>query len=66
MAYEGRSIGVTKDALTIGGYYFPGTVKRIPVGTIGSVRRADMATLRGRGRSKRDLTASWRSRAAAS
>jgi hypothetical protein len=50
VAYEDRSIGVTDDALTIRGYYFPGTVRRIPLSTIRSVRRADMATLRGRGR----------------
>jgi len=48
--YEDRSIGVSDDALTIKGYYFPGTLKRIPLSTIRSVRRADMGTLRGRGR----------------
>jgi hypothetical protein len=50
VAYEDRSIGVTQDALTIRSYHFPGTVKRIPLSTIRPVRRADMATLRGRGR----------------
>ena len=50
MAYEDRSIGVAQDPPTIRGYYFPGAVKRIPLSTIRSVRRADMATLRGRGR----------------
>ena len=50
MAYQDGSIGVTGDALTIKGYYFPGTVKRVPLGAIRSVRRADMAALRGRGR----------------
>ena len=50
MAYQDRSIGVTEDALTIKGYYFPGTVKRVRLATIRSVRRTDMAALRGRGR----------------
>ena len=42
MPYQDRSIGVTQDALTVRGYYFPGTVKRIPLAAIRSVRRADM------------------------
>lgn len=50
MAYQDRSIGVTGDALTIKGYYFPGTVKRVPLAAIRSVRRTDMAALRGKGR----------------
>lgn len=50
MAYQDGSIGVTDDALTIKGYYFPGTVKRIPLAAIRSVRRTDMAALRGGGR----------------
>ena len=50
MAYQDGSIGVTDDALTIKGYYFPGTVKRVPLAAIRSVRRTDMGALRGRGR----------------
>ena len=50
MTYEDRSVGVTGDAVTIRGYYFPGAVKRIPLGSIRSVRRAEMGTFRGRGR----------------
>ncbi len=50
MAYQDGSIGVTDDVLTIKGYYFPGTVKRVPLSAIRSVRRADMSTFRGRGR----------------
>lgn len=50
MAYQDRSIGVTEDTLTIKGYYFPGRLKRVPLAAIRSVRRADMATLRGKGR----------------
>lgn len=50
MTYQDRSIAVTDDALTIRGYYFPGTVKRIALGTIRSVRRAELSALRGRGR----------------
>jgi hypothetical protein len=50
VAYQDRSIGVTEGALTIRGYYLPGTVKRVPLTTIRSVRRAAMAGLRGRGR----------------
>ncbi|HLI53899.1 MAG TPA: hypothetical protein VKU88_06225 [Acidimicrobiales bacterium] len=50
MAYQDGSIGVTGDALTIKGYYFPGTVKRVPLAAVRSVRRTDMGALRGRGR----------------
>jgi hypothetical protein len=50
VAYQDGSIGVTDDALTIKGYYFPGIVKRVPLAAIGSVRRTDMAAVRGRGR----------------
>ena len=50
MAYQDGSIGVTPEALTIMGYYFPGVVKRVPLAPIRSVRRTDMAALRGRGR----------------
>lgn len=50
MAYRDRSIGVTEGALTIRGYYFPGTVRRVPLTAIRSVRRAATAGLRGRGR----------------
>lgn len=50
MAYQDGSIGVTDDALTIKGYYFPGTVKRVPLTAIRSVRRTDMGAFRGRGR----------------
>ena len=50
MAYQDGSIGVTDDALTIKGYYLPGTVKRVPLSAIRSVRRVDMPTFRGRGR----------------
>ena len=50
MTYQDHSIGVTEDALTIRGYYFPGVVKRVPLSTIHSVRRAAMAGFRGRGR----------------
>ena len=49
VAYQDGSIGVTGDALTIKGYYFPGTVKRVPLSAIRSVRRGDMTTFRGRG-----------------
>ncbi len=49
-AYRDGSIGVTDDALTIKGYYFPGTVKRVPLSAIRSVRRADMSTFRDKGR----------------
>ena len=50
MAYQDGSIGVTDDALTIKGYYFPGTVKRVPLAAIRSVRRSAMSAFRGRGR----------------
>ena len=50
MAYQDASIGVTDDALTIKGYYFPGTVKRVPLSAIRSVRRVNMSIFRGRGR----------------
>lgn len=50
MPYQDGSIGVTEDALTIKGYYFPGTVKRVSLADIRSVVRADMGTLRGKGR----------------
>ena len=50
MLYQDHSIGVTEDALTIRGYYVPGTVKRIPLAAIRSVSRTDMAAFRGRGR----------------
>lgn len=50
MTYQDGSIGVTEDALTIKGYYFPGTVKRVPLAAIRSVRRTDMSAVRGRGR----------------
>jgi hypothetical protein len=50
VAYQDRSIGVTDDALTIKGYYLPGTVKRVPLTSIRSVRRAATTGLRGRGR----------------
>lgn len=50
MAYQDRSIGVTEDALTIKGYYFPGAVKRVPLAAIRSVRRTDMSALHGKGR----------------
>ena len=50
MAYQDGSIGVTDGALTIKGYYFPGTVKRVPLTAIRSVRRTDMGAFRGRGR----------------
>ena len=50
MSYQDGSIGVTEDALTIKGYYFPGIAKRVPLAAIRSVRRADMAALHGRGR----------------
>lgn len=50
MAYHDASIGVTDDALTIRGCYFPGVVKRVPLAAIRSVSRTDMSALRGRGR----------------
>ncbi|MDA8290943.1 MAG: hypothetical protein M0Z33_04580 [Actinomycetota bacterium] len=50
MGYQDRSIGVTADALTIKGYYFPGAVKSVPLAAIRSVRRADMTAFRGRAR----------------
>lgn len=50
MTYQDRSIGVSDDALTIRGYYLPGTVKHVPLIAIRSVRRVTMAGLRGRGR----------------
>jgi len=50
VAYQDGSIGVTDDSLTIKGYYFPGTVKRVPLSAIRSVRRVDMSAFRGRGR----------------
>ena len=50
MAYQDGSIGVTDDALTIKGDYFPGTVKRVPLATIRSVRRSETSAFRGRGR----------------
>lgn len=50
MAYQDGSIGVTDDALTIKGYYLPGTVKRVPLTAIRSAIRRDMSTFRGRGR----------------
>jgi len=50
VAYQDGSIGVTDDALTIKGYYFPGTLKRVPLTAIRTVRRTDMAALRGRAR----------------
>ena len=50
MAYQDGSIGVTDDALTIKGYYFPSALKRVPLSAIRSVRRADMSAFRGRGR----------------
>ncbi len=50
MAYQDGAIGVTDDALTIKGYYFPGAVKRVPLAAIRSVRRSDMTAFRGRGR----------------
>lgn len=50
MAYQDGSIGVTDDALTIKGDAFPGTVKRVPLVAIRSVRRSDMSAFRGLGR----------------
>lgn len=50
MAYQDHLIGVTEDTLTIRGYYFPGALKRVPLATIRSVRRAQMSGLHGRGR----------------
>lgn len=50
MAYQDGSIRVSDETLTIKGYYFPGTVKRVPLAAIRSVRRTDMSASRGRGR----------------
>ena len=50
MTYQDGSIGVTEEALTIKGYYLPGTIKRVPLAAIRSVRRSNMATFRGKGR----------------
>jgi hypothetical protein len=50
VGYQDGSIGVSDDALTIKGYYFPGTVKRVPLAAIRSVTRTDMSAFRGRGR----------------
>jgi hypothetical protein len=50
VAYQDGSLGVTDDALTIKGYYFPGTVKRVPLAAIRLVRRTEMGPGRGTGR----------------
>ena len=50
MAYQDGSIRVSDETLTIKGYYFPGTVKRVPLAAIRSVRRSDMSAFRGRSR----------------
>jgi hypothetical protein len=48
--YRDRWIECTADAIHIRGYYFPWGTKRIPYGSIGSVRRVTTGTLTGRGR----------------
>jgi hypothetical protein len=50
MNYQDGSIGIDADHLSIRGYYFPGTVKRIPLAALRSVQRVPMRQLRGRGR----------------
>jgi hypothetical protein len=48
--YADRWITCTPDAIWIRGYYFPWGTKRIPYGSIRSVRRVNMGALTGRGR----------------
>jgi hypothetical protein len=48
--YHDSALGIDDGALTIRGYYLPGTVKRVPLGRIASVQRVATSSLRGRGR----------------
>jgi hypothetical protein len=48
--YRDRWIECTADAIRIRGYYFPWGSKRIPYGSIRSVRRVTMGPLSGKGR----------------
>lgn len=50
MPYHDPSIGIDDGALTIRGYYLPGTVKRVPLARITSVERVTIGATRGRGR----------------
>lgn len=50
MVYEDRSIGVTDDTLTIKGYYFPGSTKRVALSSVQRVERVPTGATRGRGR----------------
>ena len=48
--YADRWITCAPDAILIRGYYFPWGTKRIPYGSIRSIRRVNMGALTGRGR----------------
>lgn len=50
MPYQDGAIAVTADALTIRGYWLPGTTKRVALSSVRSVRRVQMSATRGRGR----------------
>lgn len=49
-SYRDRWIRCTPDAIRIRGYYFPWGTKRIPYGSIRSVRRVEIAAFTGKGR----------------
>ncbi|MGO8863450.1 MAG: hypothetical protein ACLQRH_22215 [Acidimicrobiales bacterium] len=48
--YRDRWIACTPDAIEIRGYYLPWGTKRIPYGSIRSVRRVRMGSFSGKGR----------------
>jgi hypothetical protein len=48
--YRDRWIECTADAMRIRGYYFPWGTKRIPYGSIRSVRRVGIGSFTGKGR----------------
>ncbi len=48
--YRDRWIECTPEGVQIRGYYFPWGTKHIPYGSIRSMRRVELGTLRGRGR----------------
>jgi len=48
--YRDRWIACTPDGVEIRGYYFPWGTKRIPYGSISSVRRVDIGAFTGKGR----------------
>jgi hypothetical protein len=45
--YRDRWIECSSDSIQIRGYYFPWGTKRIPYGSIRSVRRVEMSTFKG-------------------